>query len=103
VGAKAGTLTLPARGVTWQKAIWLIVISGMVAMGLLIGLVLWDRGGSSVFKPSRVSVTHPVSGTVVTGTGPGLVQIADRVKAALQPDITETGPGLVEIARGAAG
>jgi hypothetical protein len=75
----------------------------MVAVGLLIGLVEWNRGGSNVSKPSRVSVTHPASGTVVTGTGPGLVQIADRVKAELQPDITGTGPGLVEIARGAAG
>lgn len=103
MGAKAGTLTLPAKRVTGRRNIWLLVMSGIVAAGLVIGLVLWTRGGSGASTQNRVAVRHPLSGAVVTGTGPGLTQIADRAKAEYHHAVTGTGPGLVQIADKPAG
>jgi hypothetical protein len=103
MGAKAGTLTLPAKRVTGRRNIWLLFMSGIVAAGLVIGLVLWTRGDSAASNQNRVAVPEPVAGAVVTGTGPGLVQIADRAKAESQPAVTGTGPGLVEMADRSAG
>src|SRR5687767_7786084 len=103
MGAKAGTLTLPAKQVTGRRSLWLLLMSGIVAAGLVIGLVLWIRGGSGATSETRVTVPHPLSGAVVTGTGPGLVEIADRSKAGSLPAVTGTGPGLVEIAHDSAG
>jgi hypothetical protein len=101
--AKAGTLTLPAKRVTGRRSLWLLFMFGIVAVGLVIGLVLWTRAGSGTSTQNRLPVQHPLSGAVVTGTGPGLAQIADRAKAGSQPAVTGTGPGLVEIAHESAG
>lgn len=101
MGTRAGTLTLPAKRATMRRGFWLLFFSGIVAAGLVIGLVLWTRGGSGASTGNRVAVPHEeLSGAVVTGTGPGLVQIADRTKAGYQPAVTGTGPGLAQIADG---
>ncbi|MGH2557281.1 MAG: hypothetical protein ACRDHO_16450 [Actinomycetota bacterium] len=100
MGTRAGTLTLPAKRTTVRRGFWLLFVSGIVAAGLVIGLVLWTRGGSGASTGNRVAVPHELSGAVVTGTGPGLVQIADRAKAEYQPAVTGTGPGLAQIADG---
>jgi hypothetical protein len=103
MGAKAGTLALPAKRVTGRRSVWLLFMSGIVAAGLVFGLVLWTRGGSGTSTQNRLPVPYPLSGAVVTGTGPGLAHIADRAKAEFQPAVTGTGPGLVEIADRSAG
>jgi hypothetical protein len=98
--AKAGTLTLPGTRLARRRTVWLIFVSGFLAAGLVIGLVALTRGGSpGASAPNRVAVLHPASGTLVTGTGPGLVQIADR-SLAVEPAVTGTGPGLVHVADG---
>ena len=99
MAAKAGTLTLPVRRVSRGRSIWLLLMSGVVAAGLVIGLVLLTRGGSGASARNRAPAHPALSGAVVTGTGPGLVQIADRGKAEAPLAVTGTGPGLVEIAK----
>lgn len=98
MGAGAGTLALPSRQGTKRKVLMLLVISGVIAVAVLAALAVWARGGSEGPAARSTGAHHSGSAIVVTGTGPGLVQIADRAKAGSVPAVTGTGPGLVQIA-----
>ena len=89
-------LRTPARTARWV----MVALAAAIAVGTAIVLPRVLSGSSHVRATdgSRSTVTTPreYANQLVTGTGPGLVQVAEQSRAARL--VTGTGPGLVQIA-----
>ena len=93
------SIPVPAPRAAGRKTwIGLALVGALLMGGVAAGIQL-SRGGP---EPAVGPVdTHAYENTPVTGTGPGLVEVADASKAmqAYQNTmVTGTGPGLAEIA-----
>jgi hypothetical protein len=86
-----------------RTLIAVLLIAAAFAAGLAAGRAL--DGGSTPPPEARIA-PKPVfvpTGSLVTGTGPDLVAVADAWKAGRSQDhgaVTGTGPGLVLVANG---
>ncbi|MGH2658866.1 MAG: hypothetical protein ACRDHS_04175 [Actinomycetota bacterium] len=104
MSTKAGAIGLSTRP-AWFP-LWTALVSGLAVAALImsaLALNLAVRGDERAAVPApRKAIT---SGSAITGTGPGLVQVAqEAARAATLPRIysdsaiTGTGPGLTELA-----
>lgn len=105
MSTKAGTIGVSARPVWFP--LWTAVVSGLAVAALIMSAVAL---GLAVRGDKRAPVPAPreviASGSVITGTGPGLIKVAQESvrTAALRrvyegSSVTGTGPGLIEVAR----
>ena len=89
-------LRTPARTARWM----MVALAAAIAVGTAIVLPRVLSGSPHVraTDDGRSTVTTPrdYGNQVVTGTGPGLVQVAEQSRAARL--VTGTGPGLVQLA-----
>jgi hypothetical protein len=103
MGTKAGTLGGSVRPVWFP--VWTVVVSGLAVAALImsgVALNLAVRGDERAALPATREAI--ASGSVVTGTGPGLIEVArEATRTATLPRIysssaiTGTGPGLSEL------
>jgi hypothetical protein len=104
MSTKAGTIGVSARPVWFP--LWTAVVSGLAVAALIMSAValgLAVRGNERAAVPAPREVI--ASGSVITGTGPDLIEVArEATKASALARIysgsliTGTGPGLVEAA-----
>jgi hypothetical protein len=121
MSANAQVLGLPARRYGARKMWALAALAAVLAAGFTVTLyVMWKDTTTTVTPrtvPSEVIVPQQASIPAITGTGPGLVWVAEQSNSAFPdlynivrltgrtglasslPAITGTGPGLTEIAR----
>jgi hypothetical protein len=91
------------RSALVRTLIAILLIAAAFAGGLATGRAL-DRG-SAPPPAARIdpAPAYVPTGSLVTGTGPDLIVVADQWRAAAaqeQPPVTGTGPGLVLVANG---
>jgi hypothetical protein len=105
MSTKAGTIGVSARPVWFP--LWTAVVSGLAVAALIMSAVAL---GLAVRGDERAAVPAPreviASGSVITGTGPDLIAVAQESvrTAALRrvyegSSVTGTGPGLIEVAQ----
>jgi hypothetical protein len=102
MSTKAGTIGVSARPVWFP--LWTAVVSGLAVAALIMSAValgLAVRGNERAAVPAPREVI--ASGSVITGTGPGLIEVAQESvrTAALRrvyegSSVTGTGPDLIE-------
>ncbi len=108
MSTKAGTMRVSARPALftlWAAAVSALAVTALIMSAVALNLAV--RGDERVALPAQGQIA--ASGSVISGTGPGLIHVAEEAaRTAALPRIysgsaiTGTGPGLTKLAQEAA-